>query len=135
MPSVSVVDVSLVVIAAAFVVAVAALVPVLIQLRRTAIRAETALQAVPGVLADLDVLIARLNKTTETVGSVAASVERLDGLAKSAVETAEGVLETFRVVARDVVVPSIASVAGLMSAVREGVTFGRVKRDTGRDGK
>jgi len=131
----SVTEVALLVIAAAFVVAVAALVPVLIHLRRVAVRAEVVLAAVPGVLADLDVLIARLNRTTDTIGNVAASVERLDRLAKGAVETAEGVLETFRVVARDVVVPSIASVAGLVSAVREAVDWMRPRRKTGRDGE
>src|SRR5579875_889490 len=74
MTGVSVSDLSLAVIALAVAIAVVALVPVLVQLRRTAARAEVLLTSVegalPGLLADLEGLVERLNRTTDTVGNL-----------------------------------------------------------------
>jgi len=139
MTGVSVADWSLAVIALAFAAAVIALVPALLQIRRTAMRAEAVLASVdgalPGLVRDLEALIKQLNRTTDTVASLAASVERLEKLSTSAVRRVEGVLETIGHAARDVLLPSLASVAGLVSVLREGVELVRPRKDRRRDGE
>ncbi len=138
MTGVSVSDLSLAVIALAVAIAVVALVPVLVQLRRTAARAEVLLTSVegalPGLLADLEGLVERLNRTTDTVGNLAAAVERLERLCSSTVRAADGVLERVGHATRDVVVPSLANIVGLVSALREGLEWARPRRDRRRDG-
>jgi uncharacterized protein YoxC len=139
MVGVTVADLSLAVIALACVVAVIALVPVLLQLRRTAMRAEAVLArvdvALPSVLRDLEALIKQLARATDTVSGLAASVERLEKLSTTAVHSMNGVLETVGRAARDVILPSLASVAGVVSMLREGVDWVRPRRDRRRDGE
>jgi uncharacterized protein YoxC len=136
---VSVADLSLAVIALAFAAAVIALVLALLQIRRTAMRAEAVLASVDGALPtlmkDLDGLIKQLNRTTDTVASLAASVERLEQMSTSAVRRVDGVLDTIGRTARDVLLPSLASVAGVVSVLREGVEWVRPRRDRRRDGE
>jgi len=135
----SVADWSLAVIALAFAAAVIALVPALLQIRRTARRAEAVLASVDGALpslvSDLEGLIKQLNRTTDTVANLAASVERLEKLSTSAVRRVDGVLDAVGHAARDLVLPSLASVAGLVSVLREGVELVRPRRDRRRDGE
>ncbi|HYM70910.1 MAG TPA: hypothetical protein VEZ44_15035 [bacterium] len=139
MMGVSVADWSLAVIAVAVAAAVAALVPALLQIRRTAMRAEAVLArvdgALPSLVRDLDGLIKQLSRTTDTVANLAASVERLEKLSTSAVRSVDGVLETIGHAARDVVLPSLASVAGFVSVLREGMEWVRPRRDRRRDGE
>jgi uncharacterized protein YoxC len=124
MTGVSVSDLSLALIALAVAIAAVALVPVLVQLRRTAARAEVLLTSVegalPGLLADLEELVERLNRTTDTIGNLAAAVD--------------GVFERVGHATRDVVVPSLANIVGLVSALREGLEWALPRRDRRRDG-
>jgi uncharacterized protein YoxC len=135
MPSIA--ELSLAVIAAAFVVAVAALIPVLMQVRRTARQAESVLRSVNGTLPDLlaeaQTILTSLGQTTGTLRDVAASVERLDKLVDTAARTVENVRDSARQMAEDVIMPSVATAAGVFAALREGMQWIRPKSDTGRD--
>lgn len=121
---------SLAVIAAAFVVAVLFLVPALWQVRRTARQAERVLAEIngtlPGLLNDLRDMIQRLGSTAETLQALAAAMDRLGHLAGAVGQAAEHV--------RDVVVPSVSSVAGVFAVLREGMQWMRPSRNRGRDG-
>jgi len=120
MPSIT--EISLAVIAAATLLSVIALVPVLIQVRRTAARAERILASVdgslPGLLTDLSALIRKLDRTADTVQDIAALMERVGRFAESA---------------GDVIMPSVARAVGVLSALREGMQWVRPRRDKGRD--
>lgn len=129
----SIAEISLAVIAAATLVSVIALVPVLIQVRRTAARAEQVLASVdgtlPGLLTDLRALVRKIDATADTLRDLAESVDRLGRYAETAVHTFEGMGETARRMARDVIMPSVARAAGLLAAVREGMQWVRPRRE------
>ncbi len=133
----SITEISLAVIAAATLISVIALVPLLIQARRTAARAERILSSVdgslPGLLTDLSALIRKLDRTADTVQDIAASMERLGRFAESAAETVEGVRDTARQMTQDVIMPSVARAVGVLSALREGMQWVRPRHDKGRD--
>ncbi|HXX37501.1 MAG TPA: DUF948 domain-containing protein [bacterium] len=135
MAGISMAEVSLAVIALAFAVAVAALVPALLQLRRTARQGEAVLESVhaalPELLAELEDLVRKLNRATDTVASLAASVERLERLSSSTVRIVDGALEKVG----HMVMPSLANIAGLVSVLREGMEWARPRRDRRRDGE
>lgn len=130
-------DVSLAVIAAAAVVVAVFLVPVLLQVRRTALRAEEVLASVQGallpLLEDLRSLVRKLDGVADTLEGVAHSVERLDRMAQRAVHTVDGVREAARRVVRDAVLPVVANAAGVLAALREGIQWIRPIRDQRRD--
>lgn len=133
----SIAEVSLAVIAVAIVVAVVALIPVLVQIRRTARQAEDVLQSVngtlPALLSDVRTILAALGPTAETLRDVAASVERVDRLVDSAARTVESVRDSARQMAEEVIMPSMATAAGVFAALREGIQWIRPRSDRGRD--
>lgn len=135
MPSVS--EISLAVIAAAFVIAVAALVPVLAQVRRTARRAEQVLAAaegqLPGLLEQVRALVAKLDRTVDAMGDLTQTIGRLDQMAERSLETVEQIGTIMRQTARDVLAPSMAGAAGVLAALREGIQWVWPRRDRGRD--
>src|SRR5579884_1917767 len=99
-------EISLAVIAAAAAVATGALVPALVQVRRTAARAEEVLRAVgetlPGLLRDTRALV--------------------------------GMRDVALQVAREMVVPSMANAAGLLAILRDTMQWLRPRRDNRREG-
>ncbi len=121
---------SLAVIAGAFVIAVIALVPALWQVRRTARQAEKVLAGIhgtlPGLLTDLHGVVRKLGGAADTLNDLASALDRLSHLAATAGQTMEHV--------REMIVPSVASAAGLFAALREGVQWMRPSRNKGRDG-
>ncbi len=133
----SIAEVSLAVIAAATLISVIALVPVLIQVRRTAARAEQVLASVdgtlPGLLTDLRTLVQKVDGTADTLRDLAASMDRLGRFVETAAHTVEGMHDAARQVAQDVVIPSVARAAGLLAVLREGMQWVRPRRDRGRD--
>jgi len=120
-----IVDVSLAVIAAASVVAVLVAIPALVQIRRTAARAESLLTQVestlPALLVELRQATARAERTMDAMGGLTETVERMDRLTAAATRTVELAGVTLRHVTADVVAPSVANAAGLLAVVLEGI--------------
>jgi uncharacterized protein YoxC len=123
----SIADLSLAVIAVASVVALLAAVPVLVQLRRTAARAESVLSRVegtlPALITELREATAKAERTMDAIGGLAEAVERMDRLTAATARTVELAGAAMRYMAADVVGPSVASAAGLLTALREGIQF------------
>lgn len=132
----SVAELSLAVIAAAFVVAVIALVPVLAQLRRAASKAERLLSSVdgqlPGLIQDVRAMLFKIDRTTDAARDFAKSLERVEKFLNNAVDTVEKTRETARQMAREFVLPSVANAAGVLALIREGAELIRPKRERGR---
>jgi uncharacterized protein YoxC len=132
----SVAELSLALIAAAFVIAVAALVPVLVQVRRTASRAERLLTSVdgqlPGLIQDVRALIFKLDRTTDPVRDLGKSLERFEKFVNTAVDTMEKTRDTARQMTRDYILPSMANAAGVLALIREGAELIRPRRERGR---
>ncbi|HEX4836609.1 MAG TPA: hypothetical protein VFW01_09760 [bacterium] len=132
----SIAELSLALIAAAFVIAVAALVPVLVQVRRTALRAERLLTSVdgqlPGLIQDVRALIFKLDRTTDPVRDLAKSLERFEKFINTAVDTMEKTRDTARQMTRDYILPSMANAAGVLALIREGAELIRPRRERGR---
>src|SRR5579864_1490974 len=120
-------DLSLAVIAAASIVAVVVAVPVFMQLRRTAARAESLLSRVestmPALITELREATAKAERTMDAMGSLAEAVERMDRLTAATARTVELAGAAMRYMAADVVGPSVANAAGLLTALREGIQF------------
>ena len=131
-----IVDVSLAVIAAASVVAVLVAIPALVQIRRTAARAESLLTQVestlPALLVELRQATARAERTMDAMGGLTETVERMDRLTAAATRTVELAGVALRHVTADVVAPSVANAAGLLAAVREGIQWVGPRRERGR---
>lgn len=136
MPSGGVVEVSLAVIAVAIAVGTIFLVPALIDVRRAAARAAHTFEvldaALPTLLTELTEAAGTLNRTADTVGSLAASIERLERVSRAAARVLGVTLEVLGQTTR-VALPSLANVAGVLSAVREGIEWVRPRRDRRRD--
>lgn len=132
----SIAELSLALIAAAFVIAVVALVPVLVQVRRTASRAERLLTSVdgqlPGLIQDVRALIFKLDRTTDPVRDLAKSLERFEKFINTAVDTMEKTRDTARQMTRDYILPSMANAAGVLALIREGAELIRPRRERGR---
>lgn len=132
----SIAELSLAVIAAAFVIAVIALVPVLVQLRRTASKAERLLSSVdgqlPGLIQDVRAMLFKIDRTTDAARDFAKSLERVEKFLNNAVDTVEKTRETARQMAREFVLPSVANAAGVLALIREGAELIRPKRERGR---
>lgn len=118
-------DVSLAVIAAASVVAVLIAIPALVQIRRTAARAESLLTQVestlPVLLVELREATAKAERTMDAMDGLAGTVKRMDRLTAAATRTIELAGTAMRSVATDVVAPSVANAAGLLAVLREGI--------------
>lgn len=127
--NVNVAEWSLAAIAVAFLIAVTALLPALMQVRRTARQAEQMLvsinSALPGLLSDLRDVVRKLGDAAGTLQELAAAMDRLGHLAAATGRAVEHV--------RDVIVPSVASAAGVVAALREGFHWMRSSRNRGRD--
>ena len=118
-------ELSLAVIAAACVAAVLVAIPVLVQIRRTAARAESLLTQVettlPALLVELREATARAERTMDAMDGLRETVERMDRLTVAATRTFELAGIAMRHVAADLLAPSVANAAGLLAAVREGI--------------
>ena len=123
----SIADLSLAVIAVASVVAVLAAMPVLVQLRRTAARAESVLSQVegtlPALITELREATAKAERAMDAMGGLAETVERTVRLTTATARTVELAGAAMRYMAADVVGPSVANAAGLLTALREGIQF------------
>lgn len=121
----AVAEVSLAVIAAAAIVTALVAVPALVQVRRTAARAESLLRQVestlPALIAELREATADAERTIVAMGGLAETVERMDRLTTAATRTIELAGVAMRHVAADVLAPSMANAAGLLAVVREGI--------------
>lgn len=122
-----IIDVSLAVIAAASVLAVLVAIPVLLQIRRTAARAESLLaqveETLPALLSDLREATAKAQRTMDAMDGLAESMERMDRLTTAAARSLELAGAVLRHMAADVVAPSVANAAGLLAVLREGIQW------------
>lgn len=120
-------EVSLVIIAAASVVAVLVAVPALVQVRRTAARAESVLTQVertlPALLIELREATAKAGRTMDAMDGLAETMERMDRVTAAAARTIELAGAAMRHMAADVVAPSVANAAGLLAVLRESIQW------------
>lgn len=120
-------EVSLGIIAAASVVAVLVAVPALVQVRRTAARAESLLTEVertlPALLVELREATAKAERAMDAMDGLAETVERMDRVTAAAARTIELAGAAMRHMAADVVAPSVANAAGLLAVLREGIQW------------
>jgi hypothetical protein len=125
MPSIG--DISLAVIAAASIAALAVSIPALLQVRRTAARAEALLGRVedtlPALIGELRSAAAKAERTMDTMSGIADAVERMDRLTAATARTLELAGGLMRYMAADVVGPSVANAAGLLGVLREGIQY------------
>lgn len=123
----TVADVSLAIIAATCVILLLATTVLIVLLWRVARRIEamTVLiqRALPDLIAEARAILGRVDR--EIVGEVARAVTRVSGVVGSGVSSFEQVQTTARRVAEDVVLPRVATAAGLWAAIREGFTWFR----------
>lgn len=130
----TVVDVSLVIIAATSIIAVAGFVVFLVLLWRVVARAEAILillnRALPGVVTDVRGILNKVDH--EILGEVVRSLERVTAVVADGVSTFEQVQQTARRVTQGVILPPMATAAGLLSAIREGLHWFRPGRDGNR---
>ena len=123
----TVATVSLAVIAATCVIAVGTFVVFLFYLWRLALRAEAVLQLVqeslPGLLVEARAILTRLDR--EVLREVVRTVEHVS----TAVETGVGVVTQVQSLARrlalGMLAPRVATAAGVLSAIREGLHWFR----------
>jgi uncharacterized protein YoxC len=138
MPNGEIAALSLAVIAAGVIAAVIVLIATLIRVRRTAMQAERILQvvdaALPQVLMELETLLVKVNRTADAVANLSTSIERWSRLSTTAARTLEELVETVNRMARTVVVPLFANIAGVLSAARESADWMRPRHDKRRDG-
>lgn len=130
-------EVSLAVIAAASVVAVAAAIPALVQIRRTAARAETLLvqveQTLPALLVELRAVTAKADRTVAAMAGLAETMDRMDRLTASAARTVEQAGTAARQWTAWLIAPSVANAAGLLTVLREGLRWMWPRRERRRD--
>ncbi|HKV43168.1 MAG TPA: hypothetical protein VJT32_00605 [bacterium] len=130
----TVATVSLVVIAATCVIAVAAFVVFLALLWRVVARVDAILtliqRALPGMVTDARRILTRVDR--EILDEVVRDLERVSAVVGSGVNTLEHVQQTVRRVAQDVILPPMATAAGLLSALREGLQWFRPSGDGSR---
>jgi uncharacterized protein YoxC len=138
MPNGEIAALSLAVIAAGVIAAVIVLIATLIRVRRTAMQAERILQvvdaALPQILMELETLLVKVNRTADAVANLSPSIERWGRLSTTAARTLEELLETVNRMARAVVVPLFANIAGVLSAAGESVDWIRPRHDKRRGG-
>jgi uncharacterized protein YoxC len=119
-------EISLAVIAAASVIAVLAAIPAIVQMRRTAARAERLFtdmeDTLPTLLTEVRALVARTDRTLDATDRLIDSVERMDRLLGVAGRTVEQAGAAMRYLTTDVG-PSVANAASLFSALREGIQW------------
>ena len=104
--TISIAELSLAVIAVAFAIAVIVLLPVLVQVRRTASRAERLLTSVdgqlPGLIQDVRAMVFKIDRTTDSLRDLSKSLERFERFVNTAVDTVEKTRDTARQMARAV---------------------------------
>jgi len=119
-------EISLAVIAGASVLAVLVAIPMLMQMLRTAARAERLLTDVestlPALLTDVRALVVRTDRTLDATDRLIESVERVDRLLGAAGRTVEQAGAAMRYLTTDVG-PSVANAAGLLAVLREGIQW------------
>ncbi len=144
----TVADVSLAVIALVAVLVVIVAIPVLIQVGRAAKQAELALGringALPSLLMEIRTILGSVAESvrhssetlrgfSDTLHNLSASIERLDRFMNSTARTVEGVQTSARQMAEQIIMPSVATAAGVLSVLRESMQWIRPRREKGRD--
>jgi len=118
-------DASLVVMALACVVAVVALIPVLIEMRRAVARAERMINAVqgdlPSLLADLRVLVTKLDRTADALAALGTAVDNLNNVVDGATRKTRQVEGWARQKLLGNARTLVANAAGVAAVAREGV--------------
>ena len=129
MPSVAVV--SLAIIAATCIISVGAFVVFLVYLWRVLGRVEAMLmliqRALPGLVSDGRAILTRVDR--EIIGEVAQTVTHVTTAVNSGVSVVENAQSATRRIAQDVILPQMATVMGLLTAIREGLTWFRPTGD------
>ncbi|HYM91973.1 MAG TPA: hypothetical protein VEW91_10105 [bacterium] len=126
-------DVSLAIIAATCIISVVAFIVLVVLVWRVTSRVQAMLalihRALPELVTDTRAILAKVDR--EIVGEVARAVTHVSAAVGSGVSAFEQVQTTARRVAEDIILPQMATAAGLWAAVREGLAWLR----PGGDGK
>jgi hypothetical protein len=129
----TVATISLAVIAATCVISMAAFVVFVLVSWRLVRQVQTILtlveRALPGLISGARGILTRVDQ--EIVGDAIRTFHRVSTVVDSGVDTVEQVQSTARRVARVVILPQVATAAGLVAAIREGLGWLR----PGGDGK
>jgi hypothetical protein len=120
-------EISLAVIAAAAVVAAVAGIPAVLQVRRTAARAESLLaemeRTLPSLVVEARAVTARADRTLAAMDGVLESMERMDRLTTAALRSLEGAGAIMRQVAGGALAPTVSNAVGLLAVIREGIQW------------
>ncbi len=123
----SVATVSLAIIAATCIISVVAFVILLVYLWRVLARVEAMLMLVhrslPGLVSDTRSILTKIDR--DILGEVARTVTHVTTVVGTGVSAVEHVQSTARRVAQGVILPQMATAMGLLSVIREGLTWFR----------
>lgn len=120
-------EIGVAVIAVAAVAAAAAGIPALLQVRRTAARAESLLaeleRTVPSLVIEARAVTARADRTLAAMDGVLDSMTRMERLTTAAVRSLEGAGAIMRQVAGGTLAPTVSNAMGLLAVIREGIQW------------
>ena len=123
----TVATVSLAIIAATCIIAVAALVVLAVYLWRVLARVEAMLalvqRSLPGLIAETRSMLTRADR--EILGEVARTVTQLVAVVGTGITVVEQAQTTARRVAQAVIGPQVANALGVLAAIREGLGWFR----------
>jgi uncharacterized protein YoxC len=127
----TVATVSLAIIAATCLISVAAFVVFLVYLWRVLARVEAMLmliqRSLPGLMSDTRSIMTKIDR--DILGEVARTVTQVSAVVGSGVSAVTHVQTTARRVTQGVILSQLANAIGLLSAVREGLTWFRPAGD------
>jgi uncharacterized protein YoxC len=127
----TVADVSLAIIAATCVISVVAFVVFLVYLWRVLARVEAMLmliqRSLPGLVADSRSIMTKIDR--DILGEVARAVTQVTTVVGTGVNAVTHVQTTARRVTQGVILSQVANAIGLLSAIREGLTWFRPTGD------
>jgi hypothetical protein len=127
-----IVEISVAVIAVASVVAAAAGLPALLQVRRTAARAETLLveleRTLPALVVEARAVTARADRTLAAMDGILETMARMDRLSTAVAGSLEGAGAIMRQMAAGAI-PTVTNAVGLLAVLREGIEWLWLRRD------
>jgi len=128
-----IVEISVAVIAAASLAAAAAGLPALLQVRRTAARAEMLLaeleRTLPALVIEARTVTARADRTIAAMDGILGTMARMDRLTTAVSASLEGAGVIMRQMAAGTIVPTVNNAVGLLAVLREGIHWLRPRRE------
>jgi uncharacterized protein YoxC len=127
-----IVEISVAVIAVASLAAAAAGLPALLQVRRTAARAETLLaeleRTLPALVVEARAVTARADRTLAAMDRILETMARMDRLSTAVAGSLEGAGAIMRQMAAGAI-PTVTNAVGLLAVLREGIEWIWLRRE------